>query len=233
MSRALDGERPGRHPAPCVIIPGALLQKYPTRRSLIAAMSATAGLLLGAKAVALPFAGGLAGADPALSPALRQKALLALSAHHRSIWSSNVIGVVDFSAPSAVPRFHLVDIVGGATTTLLVAHGKGSDPDHSGLLQNFSNEYGSLATSEGAYLTGDAYEGENGPSRRLLGLDPTNSNAEGRAIVIHAAWYVGPDIIARQGRLGRSDGCFVFSQADIGQILARLGKGRLIYAGRG
>jgi hypothetical protein len=216
-----------------IVNQGALLQKYPTRRTLIAAMSATAGLLWGAKAVALPFAGGLSGADPALSPALRQKALLALAAHHRSVWSSEVIGVVDFGIASAIPRFHLVDIVKGITTTLLVAHGKGSDPDHRGLLQHFSNDYGSLATSEGAYLTGEAYDGVHGPSRRLLGLDPTNSNAEGRAIVIHAAWYVGPDIVARQGRLGRSDGCFVFSQADIGQVLARLGKGRLIYAGRG
>ena len=233
MPRALDGEHPGRHPAHWIIIQGALLQKYPTRRSLIAAMSAAAGLLLGAKAIALPFAGGLAGADPTLSPALRQKALLALADHHRGIWSRDVIGIADFSVPSAIPRFHLVDIVGGATTTLLVAHGKGSDPDHSGLLQSFSNEYGSLATSEGAYLTGEAYDGVHGPSRRLLGLDPTNNNAEGRAIVIHAAWYVGPDIAARQGRLGRSDGCFVFSPADIGQVLARLGKGRLIYAGRG
>ena len=209
------------------------MQKYPTRRSLIAAMSATAGLLLGAEAFAIPFAGGLSGADPALSPALRQKALLALAAHRHSIWSSDVIGIADFGAPSAVPRFHLVDIVKGTATTLLVAHGKGSDPDHGGLLQYFSNEHGSLATSEGAYLTGEAYEGIHGPSRRLFGLDPSNSNAEARAIVIHAAWYVGPEIVARQGRLGRSDGCFVFSQVDIGQILARLGKGRLIYAGRG
>ena len=209
------------------------MQKYPTRRSLIAAMSATAGLLWGMRAAALPFAGGLSGADPALSPALRQKALLALAEHHHSVWSHDVMGVVDFSVPSAVPRFHLVDTIKGTTTTLLVAHGKGSDPDHSGLLQRFSNEHGSLATSEGAYLTGEAYVGDHGPSRRVLGLDPTNSNAEGRAIVIHAAWYVGPEIVARQGRLGRSDGCFVFSQADIGQVLARLGKGRLIYAGRG
>src|SRR5687768_13596720 len=56
MPRALDGERPERHPASHVIIQGALLQKYPTRRSLIAGMSATAALLLGAKAAAIPFA---------------------------------------------------------------------------------------------------------------------------------------------------------------------------------
>jgi hypothetical protein len=33
--------------------------------------------------------------------------------------------------------------------------------------------------------------------------------------------------------LGRSDGCFVFSPADIGQVLTRLGQGRLLYAGKG
>jgi hypothetical protein len=131
-----------------------------------------------------------------------------------------------------VPRFHLVVILGGRTTTLLVAHGRGSDPDHSGLLRSFSNEIGSLASSEGAYLTGEAYLGRHGPSRRLLGLDSSNSNAELRAIVIHSAWYVGPEIVASQGRLGRSDGCFVFSPADIGLVLASLGRGRLIYAGR-
>lgn len=208
------------------------MRKYPTRRSLLGALSATAGLLLAGKAFAAPFAGGLEGADPGLSPGLRQKALLALAEHHSRIWSSDVIGIADFGRPSASPRFHLVDLINGTTATLLVAHGKGSDPEHSGLLQNFSNMFDSCATSEGAYLTGDAYDGDHGPSRRLLGLDPTNSNAEARAIVIHAAWYVGPDVAARQGRLGRSDGCLVFSQADIGQVLARLGKGRLIYAGR-
>jgi hypothetical protein len=126
----------------------------------------------------------------------------------------------------------LVDILRGTTTALLVAHGKGSDPDHSGMLQSFSDVVGSAATSEGAYLTGDAYEGVHGPSRRLIGLDPGNAHAEERAIVIHSAWYANPDMAAKQGKLGRSDGCFAVGEADIATVLARLGKGRLLYAGR-
>lgn len=168
-----------------------------------------------------------------LDPGLVRATLLALHRHHHMIWARDVIAIADFSRPSALPRFHLIDLLKGQVTTLLVAHGKGSDPDHSGYLQSFSNAVGSYATSEGTYVTGEAYDGIHGPSRRLIGLDPTDSNAEARAIVIHSAWYVGPDIVARQGRLGRSDGCFVFSTEEIGMVLTRLGRGRLIYAGRG
>jgi hypothetical protein len=175
---------------------------------------------------------GLAAADPGLRPELLNRALATLSAHNAEVWSRDVIGIVDFAQPSAQPRFHIADILAGTTRTLLVAHGKGSDPEHSGMLQSFSNVDGSAASSEGAYLIGSLYTGVHGLSRRLLGLDPTNSNAEARAIVIHSAEYVGPDIVARQGKLGRSDGCFAVSPADIGYVLGRLGEGRLLYAGR-
>ena len=176
---------------------------------------------------------GLVGAAPWLSPVLLNTALMARARHHHAIWSRDVIAIADFATPSALPRFHLVDILNGRTTSLLLAHGKGSDPDHSGYLQSFSNQLGSLATSEGAYLTGERYIGIHGPSRRLIGLDDSNNAAEERAIVIHSAWYVGPEIVVRQGKLGRSDGCFVFSAADIGLVLDRLGRGRLLYAGQG
>lgn len=176
---------------------------------------------------------GLVATAPWLSPILLNKALLALSRHHAAIWSRDVIAIADFSVPSVLPRFHLVDIVAGTTTSLLVAHGKGSDPEHSAYLQHFSDEIGSNATSEGAYVTGERYNGIHGASRRLIGLDETNGNAEIRAIVIHAAWYVDPGLVATQGRMGRSDGCFVFSESDIATVLDRLGQGRLLYAGKG
>ncbi len=175
---------------------------------------------------------GLATAAPTLDPRLADRALAAVFHHHDRIWSRDVIAIADFGLPSSAPRFFLVDILRGTTSTLLVAHGKGSDPDHAGRLQTFSNEVGSAATSEGAYLAGHAYDGVHGPSRRLIGLDPSNAKAEERAIVIHAAWYANPDILARQGKLGRSDGCFAFGEQDIATVLARLGKGRLLYAGR-
>ena len=33
-----------------------------------------------------------------------------------------------------------------------VAHGRGSDPDHSGFVERFSNDFGSYATSNGTYI---------------------------------------------------------------------------------
>jgi hypothetical protein len=204
---------------------------HPTRRALLGTgLLAAAGLAC--PALAADAIEGVAAAAPGIDPALREQAMAALARHESAIWSRDVIGIVDFGQPSSVPRFHLVDLLRNDTTTLLVAHGRGSDPDHTGMLQSFSNVEGSQATSEGAYLIGEAYSGIHGPARRLIGLDPTDDQADPRAIVIHAAWYVGPEIVARQGRLGRSDGCFAVSQADIGQVLARFGRGRLLYAGR-
>lgn len=141
-------------------------------------------------------------------------------------------GLADFSLPSWRPRFFLVDAASGEVSSYLVAHGRGSDPAHSGWLKQFSNEAGSYATSFGAYLTAAAYEGKYGASMRLAGLDPENSNAMARAIVIHAAWYVGPDMIAKYGKIGRSEGCFAFSERDRQDVMAKLGEGRLLYAGK-
>lgn len=197
-----------------------------SRRQALGACLAFSGLPL---AAAPP---GLASAAPMIAPVLVNRALDALFRHHRSIWSRDVIAIADFALPSSAPRFFLVDILKGMTTGLLVTHGKGSDPEHSGMLQTFSDVVGSAATSEGAYLTGEAYEGVHGASRRLAGLGPSNAHAEERAIVIHSAWYANPDVAARQGKLGRSDGCFAFGEQDIGLVLARLGRGRLLYAGR-
>jgi hypothetical protein len=202
-----------------------------SRRDVLKAAMLGAGLAIARPAPAAPQA-GLAAAAPSVNPALLRRAMLALARHERVIWSRDVVAIADFGLASAVPRFHLIDLLAGSTTTLLVAHGKGSDPGHTGMLQSFSDIDRSAATSEGAYLTGEAYSGIHGPSRRLLGLDPGNAHAEARAIVIHAAWYVGPEILARQGVLGRSDGCFAVSEQDIGFVLARLGQGRLLYAGR-
>ena len=186
-----------------------------------------------AAAVPRPPQRGLAAtAAPTVNPVLVRRALAALARHNEAVWSRDVIAIADFGLPSSATRFHLVDLLAGTVTSLRVTHGKGSDPDHSGMLERFSNEEGSLATSEGAYLTGPTYTGIHGYSRRLAGLDLTNDHAETRAIVIHAAWYAEPAVLAAQGKLGRSDGCFAFSATDEALVLARLGRGRLIYAGR-
>jgi hypothetical protein len=114
----------------------------------------------------------------------------------------------------------------------LVAHGRGSDPAHTGWLERFSNEPRSNATSAGAYRTGTLYVGAHGHSMRLDGLDPTNSNAATRAIVVHGAWYVSEAMIGHSGVLGRSQGCLAVANSSMGEIVSTLGSGRLIYADR-
>lgn len=164
------------------------------------------------------------------SPLLLNRAKAALDMHKARIRNRDLIAIADFSKPSRDPRFYVVDLRNGASTHYLVAHGKGSDPSHSGWVQNFSNVHGSEATSAGSYLVSDTYIGQYGESRRLIGLDPINDQAEARAIVIHPAWYVNQSLINGQGKIGRSQGCFAFAQNDINVILERVAPGCLLYA---
>ena len=166
------------------------------------------------------------------SPNLLAKARAALARHSAHITHTDVIAIADFTLASRQPRFHLVDIASGQTTSLLVAHGRGSDPANIGFVERFSNQPGSYATSNGSYVTGDAYIGKHGRSRRLIGLDPENDQALPRAIVIHAAPYVTHEMVKTQGRVGRSQGCFTVTQLDLEMVLERLGPGRLLFAGK-
>lgn len=165
-------------------------------------------------------------------PALLREALRAMERHQDRFAFRDRIAIADFSVPSSLPRFHLIDLESGAATALLVAHGRGSDPGHTGWLQHFSNAPRSNASSEGAFLTGDYYAGKHGRSQRLIGLDATNSNALDRAIVIHSAWYANKEMLSTHGQLGRSQGCFAVAEAALDQVFGRLGPGRLLYAAR-
>jgi hypothetical protein len=165
-----------------------------------------------------------------VNPALLARARAAFDRHRSALMHTDVVGIADFSKPSREPRFYLLDTASGRITSHYVAHGRGSDPDHSGWLERFSNDVGSEASSSGGYVTGDYYPGKYGRSIRLSGLDPSNSNAEARAIVVHSAWYAEPDVAAEHGKLGRSEGCFALSYNSLQQVLQRLGPGRFLYA---
>ena len=198
-----------------------------SRRWLLGA--AVTGLAHGVARPALTQIGGAAGG---VAPGLLRRALDALEAHRELIAHRDILGIADFSLPSRSPRFHLLNLADGSVRSHWVAHGLGSDPAHTGWLERFSNEPHSNATSAGAYRTDAAYPGAHGHSIRLEGLDPTNSNAAARAIVVHGAWYVSEEIIGRCGMLGRSEGCLAVSHASLDEVLTRLGPGRLIYAGK-
>lgn len=163
-----------------------------------------------------------------IDPTLFAKAKAALDQH--KIAARDWIGVVDFNKHSHEERFHVVDLRSGEVESYRVAHGSGSDPAHSGFLEKFSNDFGSHASSNGAYTTGEYYHGKYGLSMRTHGRDWSNYNAEPRAIVIHNAWYAEPEALAAHGKLGRSQGCFAFSRADQWPVMKKLAGGRLIYA---
>jgi hypothetical protein len=195
-----------------------------TRRSLIqaGAAAALASMSRPVFAAARPY--------PHINPDLLDRALDALDRKRRFLKSTDVIAIADYSRPSREERFYLLKPESGEVTSYHVAHGRGSDPRHSGYLDRFSNEHGSAASSHGAYVTGDFYQGKYGRSLRLKGLDHSNSNAETRGIVVHAALYAEPEYVEQLGKLGRSEGCFALSQLSLFLVLTRLGPGRLLYS---
>lgn len=171
-------------------------------------------------------------APPGIRTALFDRARQALQRHGSAIPRQDRIALADFSRSSSSPRLHLVNLHDGTVTSFLVAHGSGSDPAHTGWLQRFSNEVNSEASCEGAFVASDYYVGKHGRSQRLIGLDPTNNNALDRAIVVHGAWYSNEDMLARHGKLGRSQGCFAVGEHSLATVFDLLGDGRMIYAAK-
>ncbi len=147
-----------------------------------------------------------------------------------AIWKRDIVGIADFGLHSAERRFHFVNLDREEVQSFHVAHGAGSDPEHDGWLNRYSNTEGSNATSRGAYVTWEWYVGRYGTSVRLGGLDQTNDRAFDRAIVMHRAKYAEPEHLAQWGRLGRSNGCFAMGEEQFKIALLNLSGGRLLYA---
>jgi hypothetical protein len=147
-----------------------------------------------------------------------------------AIWKHDIVGIADYGLHSARPRFHFVNLDRGDVQSYHVSHGMGSDPQHDGWLKQFSNTEGSNATSRGAYVTWEWYQGRYGTSVRLGGLDQSNEAALRRYIVMHRADYAESSHLERYGRLGRSNGCFAMGEEQFRIALMHLSGGRLLFA---
>ena len=87
----------------------------------------------------------------------------------------------------------------------LVAHGRNTGRE---IATSFSNQNSTYKSSPGFYITGETYQGKNGYSLKLEGLERgINDNAFERGIVIHGADYVSDAFVNMQGYIGRSQGC--------------------------
>jgi hypothetical protein len=180
---------------------------------------------LGAQAVTL---------DPQgqIRPELLGQALAAQESHKAETRETGRLVIVDYSLHSREPRLYVVNLQTGDVAAFRAAHGKGSDADHDGYLDSFSNVSGSSASPQGAFVTAEEYVGKHGRSLRLDGLDATNSASRERAIVVHAADYAEPEFLAQHGKLGRSNGCIVFSRADLKTFLAEVPAGTLLFVSK-
>lgn len=131
--------------------------------------------------------------------------------------------IANFNTNSRFPRLFVFDRVERGFTPYLCAHGVGSEGDaDDGIATIFSNESGSHMSSLGIYRCAEPYTGTHGLSLKLDGLDPTNSHARARAIVIHGASYVSPEFIEQTGRIGRSHGCPAVENRYAGTIVEQL-----------
>ena len=195
------------------------------RRELLKGTLATgAALTLPARVAAQPAKGSTR--DRALFKIARDE----LERAGDAIWKRDIVGIADYGLHSAHKRFHFVNLGLSEVQSFHVSHGAGSDPEHDGWLDRYSNVEGSNATSRGAYVTWEWYQGRYGTSVRLGGLDPTNDAALRRYIVMHRAKYAEPTHLAKWGRMGRSNGCFAMGQADFRVALQTLSGGRLLFA---
>jgi hypothetical protein len=129
----------------------------------------------------------------------------------------NLLAIVDFSQPSINKRLYVIDLDNFRLLyNTWVAHGMRTGKKTA---ESFSNRPSSCKSSLGFYITGSAYNGSNGYSLKLEGMEKgINDAAMRRGIVIHGADYVNEQLINSQGYIGRSWGCPAVSP-DISQSL--------------
>lgn len=140
------------------------------------------------------------------SNVLRLSLVAYTNAHKRGLVTKPLLTVIDYSKPANEKRLWVFNVKSNKTLfNTWVSHGKNSGGINA---TSFSNSPGSLKSSIGVFVTEQTYDGKNGYSLHLKGLERgVNDNAYNRDIVIHGAWYVNPDTISRYGQIGRSWGC--------------------------
>lgn len=122
------------------------------------------------------------------------------------IHNSAILAIADFSQSSSKKRLYILDLKNYKILfQTLVAHGRNSGREWA---TSFSNKTSSNKSSAGFFVTGDTYNGSNGYSLKLTGVEKgINDNAYNRAIVVHGADYVSESMAANRGYIGRSWGC--------------------------
>jgi hypothetical protein len=155
-----------------------------------------------------------------------EDAVIFFELNKNKIPRQDLIVVIDYSKPSFQNRFYVVDLESGKVESYKTSHGRGSDPEHTGRAQFFSNTVNSNMTSLGFFLTGDDYDGQYGKALKMHGLSVSNSKAFERALVIHGAEYIKESEIW----VGRSQGCPALDFKHATKVIEKIKDGALIYS---
>lgn len=172
----------------------------------------------------------LQAAAPDANPDVIALALEALQcATAGNLPASQKLAVIDYSRPSSQPRLWVFDLDSARLLFHeLVAHGRNSGEN---MTTSFSNTLNSRASSLGLFRTRETYQGSNGYSMRMDGLEPgINDKALERAIVMHGAPYVNEEVVEKMGRLGRSWGCPAVREGVARQIIDTLKGGQFLFS---
>ena len=161
------------------------------------------------------------------------KALTAFQhAYEQGRSTSTTVTIIDYELPSKQKRLWVIDL---SDRKLLfhehTTHGRGSDPNHDGILDTVSNQKNSHQSNVGLLVTQETYSGRHGKSLRMNGLEEGfNDNARERAIVFHSSNYVTDQFIERHGKAGRSHGCPALDPDVSGEIIETIKNGTLVFA---
>ncbi|WP_118976303.1 murein L,D-transpeptidase catalytic domain family protein [Taibaiella koreensis] len=139
-----------------------------------------------------------------------------------------MLSICDFSLSANVKRLWVIDLERARVMFhTLVAHGQGTGEEFA---VNFSNRENSHQSSLGFYVTEETYDGDNGYSLKLNGMDNGyNDAAYSRAIVMHGADYVCESYIRDNKRLGRSWGCPAIPVTQSKAIINTIKEGTCLY----
>lgn len=142
--------------------------------------------------------------------------------------NKDILTCIDFSLPSVQKRLWVIDLRNKKNLFYdLVAHGKNSGGN---IPDKFSNTVHSNMSSLGFYVTAQTYYGKHGLSLRLAGQEEGfNDKAMERAVVMHGADYVNPEICKNLGRLGRSFGCPAVSKAIYKEVITTIADGSCLF----
>jgi hypothetical protein len=197
---------------------------------VLAGLGLTCAPALADQANSQPLYNSLAHAAPELNPQALKSALSAMQcAVVNGARQARHLAVIDYSQPSTARRLWIFDLRQKKLVLRdLVAHGQKSGENFA---TQFSNRLGSHQSSLGLFRTQESYQGSHGYSLRMDGLEPGfNDLARDRAIVIHGADYVNPLWSARQGRIGRSQGCPAVRAQVARQVVDKLKGGQFMFS---